>query len=316
MKLALRGLLVAVVAAVATGPAAVAHSSTPLVTVPDSVVFWNPHDGLLAAGQCRHAKLEPCKRGVVERTSDGGRTYHVVHRTPSIVNLQTVGTLGAIASTWHGRSWRTLDGGQTWHRIASGPAVDWLNPDVGIRVRSYSVHNRVALAMLVTHDGGQTWHPRPSPCAKADVAFSAFADLVSPTSWWVACTGQGGAGNEEKAIYHSRNAGRTWEAGAATTLPHQHGGIQEYGYPAGLAFAPGGWGLLTETRGTLYVTRDGGKRFRAEPKVARPEVDFAGGAAAFRGGIGYVLLTDFPGARLIETRDFGRTWSVVRRWRR
>jgi hypothetical protein len=63
------------------------------------------------------------------------------------------------------------------------------------------------------------------------------------------------------------------------------------------------------------VTRDGGTRFRAEPKVARPEVDFAGGAAAFRGGTGYVLLALGPHPRLIETHDFGRTWHVVRRWR-
>ena len=95
----------------------------------------------------------------------------------------------------------------------------------------------------------------------------------------------------------------------------QHGGIEEYGYPDGLAFAPGGWGLLTETRGTLYVTRDGGTHFRAEPHVARPEIDFAGGAAAFSDGIGYVFLGEAR-PRLIETRNFGRTWHVVRRWGR
>jgi putative copper export protein len=32
------------------------------------------------------------------------------------------------------------------------------------------------------------------------------------------------------------------------------------------------------------------------------------------GGLGYVLLTNDAGARLIQTHDFGRTWHVVRRW--
>ena len=40
-----------------------------------------------------------------------------------------------------------------------------------------------------------------------------------------------------------------------------------------------GFGLLWESRGTLYVTRDGGTSWLAEPKVARPEIDFGGGAA-------------------------------------
>ncbi len=89
---------------------------------------------------------------------------------------------------------------------------------------------------------------------------------------------------------------------------------RRYGYPDGLAFAPDGWGLLTESRGTLYVTRDGGTHFHAEPHVAHPEADFAGGAAAFSGGIGYVFLGESH-PRLLGTHDYGRTWQVVRRWR-
>jgi photosystem II stability/assembly factor-like uncharacterized protein len=322
VRLVLRALLVAVVAAVATQSGAAAPTRMRLGTAPYSLVLWNQHDGLLGVGTCDVASdvhEGACVSGAVERTSDGGRTYHVVLRTRRPVGfLQTVGANGAIATTLRDESWRTLDGGQTWRHVASKPVVEWLNPRFGIRFRSYFVHNRGRLALLVTHDGGHTWERRRDPCDQA-ITFNAFADPVSPQTWWVACLGQPGAGNEDKAIYRTRNAGRTWLAGAAALLirPHgsQHGGIQEYGYPAGLAFAPEGWGLLTESRGTLYVTRDGGMRFQAEPKVARPEVDFAGGAAAFRGGIGYVLLVHGPQPRLLATRDYGRTWTVVRRWR-
>jgi photosystem II stability/assembly factor-like uncharacterized protein len=320
VKLALRALLVVVIAVVGMQTGAAAQSSSPLVTVPNSIVFWNAHDGLLAVEQCPRPELRPCNRSAVELTTDGGRSYRVVLRARGSLELQTLGAGGALASMVTGKTWRTLDRGRTWRRAPSMPSADWLNPRIGVRFRSYTAHDRGALAMLVTRDGGRTWQRQQrDPCNKTDATFGAFADLVRPKVWWLACVGEGGAGNEDKAIYRTQNGGTTWEAGAATVFvanhEREHGGISSYGYPGGLAFAPAGWGLLTESRGTLYVTRDGGIRFRAEPHVARPETDFAAGAAAFDGGLGYVLLTDYRGARLIETRNFGRTWDVVRRWR-
>lgn len=305
MRLALRALLVTAVALVATQSGAAAPPSP----VPESIVFWNTHLGLLSADQGRH--------GVVELTNDGGHTYRVVLRTRRpIYRLQTFGHGGALVAAYSGENWRTLDAGRTWQRITSAAiSATWLNPLVGVRFRGSDKHG--GLAMFVTHDGGRAWLRGRTPCERPDIAFDAVADLVTARLWWVACLGEGGAGNEDKAIYRTRNGGRTWEAGAATDFiaprERSHGGISSYGYPIGLAFAPGGWGLLTESRGTLYVSRDAGVRFHAEPRVARPEVDFAGGATAFPGGVGYVFLGEAQ-PRLIETSDFGRTWSLVRRW--
>jgi hypothetical protein len=64
------------------------------------------------------------------------------------------------------------------------------------------------------------------------------------------------------------------------------------------------------------VTRDGGTHWTAEPKVARPELDFGRGAAAFTGGRGFVLLGKGGGtsARLLATADYGRSWRLVHRW--
>lgn len=311
MKLVLRGLLVVAIAAVVAQTGAAAPAQARLHTQPDSLVMWNVHDGLLGVGRCNPHR---CVSGAVERTSDGGRTYHVVLRTKDEVGLQTVGPRGAIATDSDGKGWRTLDRGKTWQRVPSKPVASWLNPRLGIRFRNYFVGRNGGLAMLITRDGGRTWKRQRNPCQKA-VSFDAIADLASPKVWWVACVGQGGAGNEDKAIFSTRNAGRTWREDAATLLisgkKGERGGIEEYGYPDGLAFATSGWGILTESRGTLYVTRDGGTHFHAKPKAVRPEMDFAGGAAAFPGGRGYVLIFR---QRLIETRDFGRTWHVVRRW--
>jgi photosystem II stability/assembly factor-like uncharacterized protein len=322
VKLALRALLVAVVAAVVTQSGAAAPVRMRLAITPDSFLLWNQHDGLLGVGRCdvAHDVHEgECVSGAVERTSDGGRTYHVVFRTRKPIGyLRTVGTNGAVATTYGNHSWLTLDRGRTWRHVPSRPTVDWLTSRIGVSFRSYAVGNQGELALRVTQDGGRTWERKRDPCQQA-IAFDAFADLVTPKQWWVACVGEGGAGNEEKAIFRTRDGGATWQAGAATlAYPklREHGGISMYGYPEQLAFAPNGFGLLTESRGTLYLTRDGGLHFNAEPKVARPEVDFAGGAAVFAGGIGYVLLAAGPEPRIVETRDSGRTWHVVRRWSR
>jgi photosystem II stability/assembly factor-like uncharacterized protein len=316
VKLALRALLVLVVAGVVTQAGAAVPMR--LVVLPYWFVQWNQHDGLIGVGRCRGVSggIDGCVSGAVERTTDGGRTYHVVLRTRQPVGyLQTLGANGAIATTSGNDSWRTLDGGKTWQKVPADSTVNWLNPQVGVRFRSSDSHG--ALGMLVTRNGGRTWTRQRDPCQKGDVAFNASADLATAERWWIVCEGQGGAGNEDKAIYRTTDGGKTWQAGAATVFAgkgeHEHGGISSYGYPEGLAFAPDGWGLLTESRGTLYVTRDGGMHFHAEPNVAHPEVDFAGGAAAFRGGIGYLFLGEAH-PRLLETHDYGRSWVVVRRW--
>lgn len=320
MRLALRALLVLVVAGMVTQFGAVVSASTRLVVLPYSFVQWNQHDGLIGVGRCHGVigGISGCVSGAVERTTDGGRSYHVVLRTRQPIGyVQTIGAAGAVATTFSNDSWRTLDGGKTWEKVSPNPRVDWLNPQVGIRFRSYTVGNQGALATLVTHDGGHTWQRQRDPCQNADVASNASADLVTSQLWWVVCEGQGGAGNEFKAIYRTRNGGKTWQAGAATVLTghgeHERGGISSYGYAEGLAFASDGWGLLTESRGTLYVSRDGGMHFRAEPHVAHPEVDFAGGAAAFSDGVGYLFLGEAH-PRVLRTHDYGRSWVVVRRW--
>jgi photosystem II stability/assembly factor-like uncharacterized protein len=310
VKVVLRGLIVVAIAAVVAQTGTAAPARMHLVTEQNAFVMWNVHDGLLGVGRCNGDR---CVSGAVKRTSDGGRTYHVVLRTKDEVGfLQTVGPRGAIATTYDEKSWRTLDGGRTWQRVLSKPAVSWLNPRIGVRFRQHLVGNQLKLAMLATHDGGHSWQRLRSPCRGFSAA---LADLVTPKAWWVACLAPAGAGNEPKAIFRTRDGGATWQAGAAALAYPKlsgHGGIGMYGYPEGLAFVRNGWGLLTEGRGTLYVTRDGGTHFHAKPKLVRPEIDFGGGAAVFPGGRGYVLIKR---QRLIETRNFGRTWHVVRLWR-
>jgi photosystem II stability/assembly factor-like uncharacterized protein len=293
-------------------------ASPPPVPVPTAMAFWDARRGLLGTRNCELAAR--CRAGTIELTTDGGRTFRVVLRTRRpVVALQTAGPNGAIATTDGGGALRTLDGGRHWRIYRLRFAASFATPLFGLGVRSYIVQRHLAIAVLATRDGGATWQRRASPCTQA-IADSALVDLVTPRLGWIVCLGQPGAGNEGKAVFRTRDGGRSWHAGAVQMAPPRsqaRGGISSYGYPEGIAFARDGSGILWESRGTLYVTRDGGMHWTAEPKVVRPEIDFGRGAAAFPGGHGLVLLGYGGGqpSRLLATRDYGGTWRIVHRWR-
>jgi len=289
-----------------------------LAPVPNAIAFWDPRRGLLGTGTCTGTTYDSCRNGTIQLTSNGGRSFRVLLRTRRrVVQLQTAGPQGAIATT-DGGVFRTLDGGRSWNRFRQRYEASFATERIGLGFHSYLVHNNLALALLATSDGGQTWRTRASPCTQT-VASGAVIDLVTPSLGWIVCLGQPGAGNEEKAVFRTTDGGQSWSAGAsAVNYPRRnvHGGLGGYGYPVGIAFAADGFGILWESRGTLYVTRDRGIHWRAEPNVARPELDFGRGAAAFDGGRGLVLLGrggSLP-ARLLATDDAGRTWHLVHRW--
>ena len=118
-----------------------------------------------------------------------------------------------------------------------------------------------------------------------------------------------------------RLTGRGWKRVAYTgiTSGQSHGGISSYGYPVGIAGGdlPRSFGIIWESRGTLYVTRDGGHDWQGLPKVARPEEDFGQWAYVLpHGGDGFAILAigGSEKRRLVETTDAGRIWRVVHRW--
>jgi len=315
VKPAFRGLLVVVAAAVLAQSGAAA--SVRHAVRPESGVFWSKRVWLIGIGYCARGGGQ-CAGGAVERTTDGGRTYHVVLHTSEPVGLLTkVGARGAIATPSGGHAWRTLDGGRTWKPFDYQPFF-WATPRVAVRFTAYMQGSSTKLALQATHDGGRTWRLLADPCNHA-VTYNAYAALVTAKLWWIVCVGVPAGGTADKAIFSTRDGGKTWQTGAANLGPPHvrvHGGVGLIGSPDELAFAPNGFGLLTEVHGTLYVTRDGGRHFDAKREVVRRDVDLDAGAAAFSDGLGYVLLTGKAGfpARLIKTRDFGRTWQVVRRW--
>jgi photosystem II stability/assembly factor-like uncharacterized protein len=287
------------------------------VSVPSAITFWDARHGLLAARACRSPGS--CGEETIERTRDGGRTFTVALRVRRhVLALQTARPGAAIAEMDRGRALRTLDRGRTWHLFRLRFHASFATPTIGLGSSSTIAHGHLAVLLHATSDGGRTWRTRASPCPQA-VANSALVDLVTPRLGWLVCLDEPGAGNQQKAVFRTTDGGRSWRAGADTIFfPRRrvHGGISSYGYPNGIAFARDGFGILWEGRGTLYVTRDGGRLWAAEPRVARPEIDFGRATAAFPGGRALVLLGrgGGPPSRLLASADHGRTWRTVHRW--
>jgi photosystem II stability/assembly factor-like uncharacterized protein len=214
----------------------------------------------------------------IELTADGGKTWQVVLRTPRPVVSISYFDGTAWARFDDGENLRSMDGGHRW-----APAV--------------------------------AMSPASSVCPQGTV--QSYASFAPGGHEWALCTTQGGAGSMGKSVY--RLDAKGWTRVAYTPFSPQrgrgYGGISAYGYPLGIAMARDGFGVIWESRGTLYITRDGGSNWTGLPKVARPEQDFGVSGAALPHGIGYVLLSvSGGGRRLIGTRDGGRSWRVVHRW--
>jgi photosystem II stability/assembly factor-like uncharacterized protein len=254
------------------------------VLVPNAVAFFDRRHGVLGTGY-QSCENHGCRaKGTVSVTSDGGRRWRVVLHTPRpVVSVMRFGDRRVVYVQYdNGTTLRSGDRGKTWHRALA------LNP--------YSV----------------------SVCPQG-MSVGVNTQAYGRQDWSL-CTGQPGAGNQAKAVYRLRARGWTRVAYTPMGPPeHSYGGISTYGYPVGIAGNDDGFAVIWERRGTLYVTRDGGHRWFALPKVARPEIDFGQWAYALpRGGVGFVVLARGPGCpcRLIETTDAGRGWRVVHRWAR
>ncbi len=253
--------------------------------VPNAVAFRDAKHGLLGTGwtACAANSGFGCRpQGTISATSDGGHTWRVL-----------LATNQAVVSV-------SIAGHVEWARFADGVAVRSL-------------------------DGGRTWrvHPpptsSPTPCPKGANFYKANQVVSTPNGKkWALCVGVAGTGNQSKAVY--KLVAGHWKRIASTAFPGSgptYGGISSYGYPEGLAMADDGFGLIWESRGTLYVTRDGGYQWTGLPKIAVPERDFGHSGAVLPGGIGFVVLAlgGREVRRLIETNDSGRTWHTVHRWR-
>jgi len=275
-------VLLGSVAAVALAESSSVPSLPASALVPNAVAFLSRTHGVLGTGDegCALGGSRCRPGGTISLSSDRGKTWQIVRRTPrAVVSVMQTGDGRVVYAQYDdGETLRSADGGHTWHvAIAfdrSGNSVCPQGMTTGIN----------------TQPGAQDW---------------------------ALCTSQAGAGNQGKQVFRLRSRG--WARVACTTIDGggcHYGGISSYGYPQGIAAASrGDFAIIWETRGTLYVTRNGGRHWIALPKVAPPDA-FGWWASVLPHGLGFVILDDggIQKRRLIETTDAGRTWHVVHHW--
>ena len=235
--------------------------------VPNAIAFRDPSRGLLGTGRTT---------GTISLTTDGGRTWRVLLRTPRpVVYVAWIqSTLSARFDD--GENLQSTNGGRTWAPAVVGPPF-FSNCPQGIAQQP--TNPPYLNWALCTTEGG--------------------AGSMGKSVYWQQ------AGHSWKRVAYTPFAppGRGY------------GGISIYGYPQGLTMTNDGFGIIWELRGTLYVTRDNGSHWFGLPKVARPDVDFGMSADALRRGVGFVILArGWVHRRLLETTDAGRSWHVVHTW--
>jgi hypothetical protein len=269
----------AVLVGAASATASIPPPLPPSALVPNAVDFLDRTDGILGTGWEGCAdKASHCRLQGTVSTTSDGG------KTWHVV-LRTQRPVVAVAS-FHDAVYVRLDDGRTFS--AGNDARNW--------------QRRSPLSF--TGYCPKNWH----------AGFTAdFVDTNIETPWSI-CVGRPAAGNQAKAVY--RDTSRV----AFTPLAARggYGGIGAHGYPVGISGSHGGFGLIWESRGTLYVTHDGGHHWHGLPRIARPEIDFGdwADADAYPQGTGFVLLSigDGEKRRLIGTTNAGRTWRVVHRW--
>lgn len=207
----------------------------------------------------------------------------------------------------HGTISATSDGGETWRVIRRTP-----RPVVAITFLRGVYYAELDNGRMVSGQPGSR-NVFKGYCPKGWIS-GYSADPVGPNlaTPWSICLQQSSAGNQTKAIYR----GHTRVAYAPLSGPGGYGGITSGGYPQGIAGSDGGFGVVWETRGTLFVTSDGGRHWDPRPKLTGEGNDFGQWAYILSNRVGYAILSygDIEKRRLIETTDAGRTWHVVHRW--
>jgi hypothetical protein len=278
-------------------------------------------------------------------SQDGGRAWHRARPGGAVLDVAARGrSAWALVARCHGRGQRTTqcpvrlvvsaDGGRTWRPARHQPAGATV-PGYGRQAAGSAevIRTRAAAYVLtepapsgrpagariwVSRDGGRAWSRHPVPCQLEGL--SAALAVTPGGTIFVACAGQPGAGAQAKSLAWSATGGRTWtvhrpcRTGAGMGCPPLSAGyLGQIAAPAGRTV------FLTGPRGSLLVTRDGGRAWH----LVRPLIGDDGGGTGqveFFGRPGRDatagLVFGYDGRRnerpaIWHTADGGARWTVV-----
>jgi photosystem II stability/assembly factor-like uncharacterized protein len=297
---------------------------------PTSISFWNARDGAAALidwGTCS-GRMYFCK-GAIAVTNDGGRSWTTRWRGAAVRSISVVrGTRDvwaavepreacgtSLPSPCSTRLLHSRDGGGTWQRKAQ----HLVDPSFGARGVGFAIRSRPSDVemgpVMRTTDRGRTWQRVGGPCVGATGASLSF---VSARRGWLLCTSQPGAGMQPKAVFETRNGGRRWRLvtdAFFTRIGRSRGGLSTGGYPYGMSFDPGGHGLLWQTRGHTYSTRDGGRHWRSL-RITSPDAIEGQAASVVSAAVRFLVVRNgrTGSFELLRLPRSGRA-HVVHRWK-
>lgn len=315
---------------------------------PDSVAFWNAASGLLVATETTPACLAGftiCPGGLIERTTDGGRTWVVVDRvdvpldavavTGSDVAWVTTGNCGASSPSSCGSQLLvTTDAGQSWQPVTAGASVTSVSPLSATTAWAVAgAQGAVPLgsSLVETTDGGQTWRQQADPCTGFGGASLRTVHFATASGGWAVCTTQPETVVQGKDVVVTADGGRTWQL-TATACPDIAGGqgpsvgmLACTGYMPDIDILADGYGWMWTDRGGLEATTDAGIAWHwIAQTIVTDDSNSVLSASVVADGTGILLLgaPETPagcpaagcGPQLLATTDAGIAWTTLDSW--
>jgi len=219
---------------------------------------------------------------VILRTSDGGKTWEIVHWAPEeespLLDVWFSDADNGFAIGAYGSFYRTSDGGETW---SLEPINEW---DFHLNHIARAADGRLYMAaeagvIYRSDDGGETWMELLSPY---EGSFFGTLPLDGDTVLVFGLQGH---------LFRSEDAGESWtplETGTTTMLTD------------GIRLADGGI-VISGLGGTLLVSSDGGSSFEL-----RPQPDRRGVSAIVEAGDGQLLMVGEFGVKMMDKGDLAR----------
>lgn len=221
------------------------------------------------------------RSGRVLGTHDGGKTWRA-QASATTNHLFEVVALGR-QRAWAVGDWGTVvtttDGGATWQDRSLGRDVilngmSWPDETHGWIVGE-------AGEVLATEDGGKTWHERRSGVDKT--LFGVFFE--TPQRGWIV--------GLDGLILRTDDAGMTWQVQhgeAAVAGLEQVGFAEAFGNPSLYAVTvTEGYGMAVGDNGSIFVSADGGARWRRSTDVAAARMRWVRGVSLGDDGRGVVV---------------------------
>jgi len=222
----------------------------------------------------------------------------------------------ALATDWS-ELVRTTDGGKSWQQVKLPAGSSALSYTVVIDevTALVPVGDILSNKYWITFDGGASWQHLDLPVAQPGLEHDAVPNLITfldHSQAWI--LEPGGAGSpEQRVLFHTGNAGKSWQKVATLPIP---------GAVFGFVFTDmqTGW-LVAEGFGkgsALYATHNGGKTWKQQELPASPSgsktpnmlrnLTFTSdrdGYVFF--GAGQDVATN---VYLYTTQDGGRSWQI------